>query len=84
MQAIEVLAQALFGYNVARLTLALFVLLHVFLRETKFFAFANVQIDLVSDMCDNRGALDVVRRYVEDELAFGNLTPAMSSRDVDL
>jgi hypothetical protein len=37
------------------------MLLHFFLCEAKFLALANMQVDLVSDVCDDGGALENVR-----------------------
>ena len=39
------------------------MLLHVFLRETEVLALADVQVDLVSDVRDDRGALVKLLAY---------------------
>jgi len=41
-------------------TLVFLVLLQIFLCETEFFALANMQVDLVSDVRDYGGALENV------------------------
>ena len=44
-----------------RHTLTLFILLHIFLCETELCALFDVEIDLMSDVCDDRRALYMVR-----------------------
>ena len=44
-----------------RNTLTLFILLHIFLCETELCALFDVEIDLMSDVCDDRRALYMVR-----------------------
>lgn len=62
------------------------MLLHILLRETKLLALANMQVDLVSDVCDYGSALENVRVIVltKTDPADGDPTAAMSSSDVDL
>lgn len=68
------------------------MLLHSFLCETKFLAFTNMQVDLVSDVCDYGGALEIVRLLPTENMfpppangrVLSDHTAAISSSEVDL
>lgn len=49
------------------------MLLHFLLCETEFLALANVQVDLVSDVRDYGGALEIVRSF-----AIRNMHPPLA------
>lgn len=42
--------------------MAFWIPFHVFLGKTELLALGDVKVDLMSDVCDNGRALDVVRR----------------------